>query len=89
VHQSWKAINILPDLCDMNSVRTGWSVVLLLSWLLPCHARLALGQTSGNKRQLASTNEAYATLLYGDAFLLAVRVLGQSLTDTGSTRCEI
>lgn len=30
--------------------------------------------------------EAYATLLYGDEFLLGVRVLGKSIRDTGSTR---
>ncbi|CAG7890807.1 unnamed protein product [Brassica rapa] len=32
----------------------------------------------------ASTNEAYVTLLYGDEFLLGVRVLGKSIRDTGS-----
>ncbi|KAH0944175.1 hypothetical protein HID58_003812, partial [Brassica napus] len=31
-----------------------------------------------------STNEAYVTLLYGDEFLLGVRVLGKSIRDTGS-----
>ncbi|XP_057961461.1 inositol phosphorylceramide glucuronosyltransferase 1 isoform X2 [Malania oleifera] len=30
--------------------------------------------------------EAYVTLLYGDEFLLGVRVLGKSIRDTGSTR---
>lgn len=35
----------------------------------------------------ARSSEAYATLLYGDAFLLGVRVLGQSLRETGTTRC--
>ena len=30
--------------------------------------------------------EAYVTLLYGEAFILGVRVLGQSLRDTGTTR---
>lgn len=34
------------------------------------------------------TKEAYVTLLYGDSFLLGVRVLGQSLRQTGTTRCE-
>lgn len=33
------------------------------------------------------SRQAYVTLLYGDAFLLGVRVLGQSLRETGTTRC--
>lgn len=33
-----------------------------------------------------STPEAYVTLLYGDEFLLGVRVLGKSIRDTGSTK---
>ncbi|KAF7142698.1 hypothetical protein RHSIM_Rhsim05G0175100 [Rhododendron simsii] len=33
-----------------------------------------------------STEEAYVTLLYGDEFLLGVRVLGKSIRDTGSTK---
>ncbi|KAL5701928.1 Inositol phosphorylceramide glucuronosyltransferase 1 [Ranunculus cassubicifolius] len=33
-----------------------------------------------------SQSEAYATLLYGDEFLLGVRVLGKSIKDTGSSR---
>lgn len=32
------------------------------------------------------SEEAYVTLLYGDEFLLGVRVLGKSIRDTGSTR---
>ena len=32
------------------------------------------------------TTEAYVTLLYGDEFLLGVRVLGKSIRDTGSTK---
>ncbi|KAI4301951.1 hypothetical protein L6164_035182 [Bauhinia variegata] len=32
------------------------------------------------------TDEAYVTLLYGDEFLLGVRVLGKSLRDTGSKK---
>lgn len=35
----------------------------------------------------AGQRQAYATLLYGDAFLLGVRVLGQSLRETGTDRC--
>ncbi|KAL5990592.1 hypothetical protein ACLOJK_011494 [Asimina triloba] len=33
-----------------------------------------------------SKDEAYVTLLYGDEFLLGVRVLGKSIRDTGSTK---
>ncbi|XP_031283835.1 inositol phosphorylceramide glucuronosyltransferase 1 isoform X1 [Pistacia vera] len=35
---------------------------------------------------LHSTDQAYVTLLYGDEFLLGVRVLGKSIRDTGSTK---
>ncbi|KAG6434229.1 hypothetical protein SASPL_105852 [Salvia splendens] len=33
-----------------------------------------------------NSDEAYVTLLYGDEFLLGVRVLGKSIRDTGSTK---
>ncbi|KAK4353661.1 hypothetical protein RND71_025855 [Anisodus tanguticus] len=33
-----------------------------------------------------SSEEAYVTLLYGDEFLLGVRVLGKSIRDSGSTK---
>lgn len=33
-----------------------------------------------------SSKEAYVTLLYGDEFLLGVRVLGKSIRDTGSDK---
>lgn len=33
-----------------------------------------------------SGSEAYVTLLYGDEFLLGVRVLGKSIRDTGSSK---
>jgi hypothetical protein len=33
-----------------------------------------------------SSKVAYVTLLYGDEFLLGVRVLGKSIRDTGSTK---
>ena len=36
--------------------------------------------------RLALCREAYVTLLYGEDFLLGVRVLGQSLRETGTTR---
>ncbi|KAF3452377.1 hypothetical protein FNV43_RR02810 [Rhamnella rubrinervis] len=38
----------------------------------------------GSRRQ--TTEEAYVTLLYGDEFLLGVRVLGKSIRDTGSKK---
>lgn len=41
-----------------------------------------LGSTSGS----GPKSEAYVTLLYGDEFLLGVRVLGKSIRDTGSTK---
>ncbi|KAL0005454.1 hypothetical protein SO802_013015 [Lithocarpus litseifolius] len=39
-----------------------------------------------SKPSLGSSDEAYATLLYGDEFLLGVRVLGKSIRDTGSRK---
>lgn len=33
-----------------------------------------------------SSGKAYVTLLYGDEFLLGVRVLGKSIRDTGSNK---
>lgn len=36
--------------------------------------------------QVPKTSEAYATLLYGDEFLLGVRVLGKSLRNVGATK---
>ncbi|KAJ4833365.1 Inositol phosphorylceramide glucuronosyltransferase 1 [Turnera subulata] len=41
---------------------------------------------SGTSLRSQRTQEAYVTLLYGDEFLLGVRVLGKSIRDTGSTR---
>lgn len=38
------------------------------------------------KVRLKRTEHAYATLLYGDEFLLGVRVLGKSIRDTGATK---
>lgn len=39
-----------------------------------------------SKPSLGSSDEAYVTLLYGDEFLLGVRVLGKSIRDTGSRK---
>lgn len=36
----------------------------------------------------ARSGEAYVTLLYDESFLLGVRVLGQSLRETHTSRCE-
>ena len=52
-------------------------VTLALVWI-PSHG------ASGSPRQ--NTDEAYVTLLYGDEFLLGVRVLGKSIRDTRSTK---
>lgn len=37
-------------------------------------------------KKTQSSNEAYVTLLYGDEFVLGVRVLGKSIRDTGSKK---
>ncbi|KAK4480455.1 hypothetical protein RD792_013528 [Penstemon davidsonii] len=49
--------------------------ILLVSIIALCYFNGALG-----------SEEAYVTLLYGDEFLLGVRVLGKSIRDTGSTK---
>ncbi|KDP23737.1 hypothetical protein JCGZ_23570 [Jatropha curcas] len=41
---------------------------------------------SGASLRSQRTQQAYVTLLYGDEFLLGVRVLGKSIRDTGSTK---
>lgn len=51
-----------------------WLLILLVS--LRSEASLGSG----------GTDEAYVTLLYGDEFLLGVRVLGKSIRDTGSKK---
>eukprot|EP01018_Ginkgo_biloba_P011037 Gb_18517 [translate_table: standard] len=48
-----------------------------------------LHNKSGGKKQgplSQQTSEAYVTLLYGDEFLLGVRVLGKSIRDTGTSK---
>lgn len=44
------------------------------------------GQPLRRRLSAAAGRQAYATLLYSDAFLLGVRVLGQSLRETGTER---
>ncbi|OMO96043.1 Glycosyl transferase, family 8 [Corchorus olitorius] len=56
-----------------------WILSLIL--LITIQSKAALGA----RAQLSST-EAYVTLLYGDEFLLGVRVLGKSIRNTGSTK---
>ncbi|KAE8009983.1 hypothetical protein FH972_006383 [Carpinus fangiana] len=53
-------------------------LVLLLLVLLSVQSKASVGSQS--------SGEAYATLLYGDEFLLGVRVLGKSIRDTGSKK---
>eukprot|EP00249_Psilotum_nudum_P016008 c25608_g1_i1 orf=314-2041(-) len=49
--------------------------------------RAPLGDVNGRWHPRAQqSSEAYATLLYGDEFLLGVRVLGKSIRDTGTTK---
>lgn len=45
-------------------------------------SRVSAASSSGSQ----SSDEAYVTLLYGDEFLLGVRVLGKSIRDTGSNK---
>lgn len=46
---------------------------------------MSMGDSSGSGLG-GSGRQAYVTLLYGEAFMLGVRVLGQSLRETGTTR---
>nr|KJB82307.1 hypothetical protein B456_013G188300 [Gossypium raimondii] len=55
--------------------------ILFLLLLIIIQTKAALGV-----KAQSSSKEAYVTLLYGDEFLLGVRVLGKSIRDTGSTR---
>ncbi|XP_042513003.1 inositol phosphorylceramide glucuronosyltransferase 1-like [Macadamia integrifolia] len=47
---------------------------------------LSLIQSGITDRVSGSNSGAYVTLLYGDEFVLGVRVLGKSIRDTGSTK---
>jgi hypothetical protein len=53
-----------------------WLLLLLL-------APLPLPAESGGDRE---GRQAFVSLLYGNEFLLGVRVLGQSLAESGTTR---
>ncbi|KAL6146849.1 hypothetical protein ACLB2K_057526 [Fragaria x ananassa] len=53
------------------------------SFLLSAAAAIRSSDAASARQR---TPEAYVTLLYGDEFLLGVRVLGKSIRDTGSTK---
>lgn len=53
--------------------------MLFLVLVFVCNCRNGLG----------SSDEAYVTLLYGDEFVLGVRVLGKSIKDTKSTNKDM
>jgi hypothetical protein len=59
-------------------------------FLLVVLGALSCVTVSVQLKQLVETppasDEAYATLLYGDSFLLGVRVLGQSIRETQTKR---
>ncbi|XP_059665764.1 inositol phosphorylceramide glucuronosyltransferase 1 [Cornus florida] len=63
----------------LSLCRYGFVLILFALCQYSIGAR-ALGSRS------QSSEEAYVTLLYGDEFLLGVRVLGKSIRDTGSTK---
>lgn len=67
--------SLLADLSRMGPsvLKLGFLVVLF-------------GALMAGKSCWAKTDEAYVTLLYGDEFLLGVRVLGKSIWDTGSSK---
>ncbi|GMI84501.1 monocation-induced [Ca2+]i increases 1, INOSITOL PHOSPHORYLCERAMIDE GLUCURONOSYLTRANSFERASE 1 [Hibiscus trionum] len=56
-----------------------FSILFLVLLIIQSKAVLGIKDQSSSK-------QAYATLLYGDEFLLGVRVLGKSIRDTGSTK---
>jgi hypothetical protein len=76
--------------CTMLRERMPLAVFLLFllsSVLLSSAAPISRGLPAESKVDRKSrTEQAYATLLYGDEFLLGVRVLGKSLRDTGVTK---
>lgn len=63
-------------------VTSGARPVLIALLLLFCKS-LALAEDALSPR---IRSQAYVTLLYGEDFLLGVRVLGESLRKTGTTR---
>lgn len=57
--------------------------LVLIALLLICATSVVLADDAANPR---IRSQAYVTLLYGEDFLLGVRVLGESLRRTGTTR---
>eukprot|EP00252_Welwitschia_mirabilis_P026904 TRINITY_DN9006_c0_g1_i1.p1 TRINITY_DN9006_c0_g1~~TRINITY_DN9006_c0_g1_i1.p1 ORF type:complete len:463 (-),score=63.06 TRINITY_DN9006_c0_g1_i1:37-1425(-) len=66
----------------MMRYREIWFSVFVACFLF----RLGRGAEIPRVPRTQQSSEAYATLLYGDEFLLGVRVLGKSLRDTGTTK---
>lgn len=67
---------------------TSGMICLYRSLCLVCLALIQVVSAADLPVKQNST-QAYVTLLYGDDFLLGVRVLGQSIKDTGTTRYVI
>lgn len=61
------------------STRSRWWILCLIIYALVC---IQFEGCLGSK----IADEAYVTLLYGDEFLLGVRVLGKSIRDTRSNK---
>jgi len=65
-----------------NSRRISWRCLLCLIISLLCILQFQTCLGGSNNEN----EEAYVTLLYGDEFLLGVRVLGKSIRDTRSNK---
>ncbi|TYK27242.1 inositol phosphorylceramide glucuronosyltransferase 1 [Cucumis melo var. makuwa] len=59
---------------------------IFLPFALVLIQSLLSAASSSSSSGSQSSDEAYVTLLYGDEFLLGVRVLGKSIRDTGSSK---
>ncbi|KAE8651720.1 inositol phosphorylceramide glucuronosyltransferase 1 [Cucumis sativus] len=59
---------------------------IFLPFALVLIQSLVSAASSSSSSGSQSSDEAYVTLLYGDEFLLGVRVLGKSIRDTGSNK---
>ncbi|KAM2895614.1 hypothetical protein FF1_010699 [Malus domestica] len=63
-----------------------WFVLTALVLAAAAIQQSAAFDSSSSSSRRQTSVEAYVTLLYGDEFLLGVRVLGKSIRDTGSTK---
>ena len=54
--------------------------------LVGCAAVSASASQAASQATKPRSTEAYATLVYGESFVMGARVLGQSLRDTGTHR---